>query len=215
MSKSLKQKNQPQIITFLVVNTCILLAAIFSPNAVLRFLEEASKGDFALLGKLIALPAVLSLLVGIIGWALPRTWKEALVFWRTGATSLPSSRAFSELAIRDPRINLNRLRNRLGKFPKDPAAQTVLWYGVYRKHCAEAPVEDANGAYLRYRDMTSLLPLLVVTALIVTLWTRGLWTNSILSCALLVVEYVIVAQAAKNAAKNVVTNVLAIESSVE
>jgi hypothetical protein len=63
MSKSLKQKNQPQIITFLVVNTCVLLAVILGPNRVLQFLGETTKGDFALLGKLMAAPAVLSLLV--------------------------------------------------------------------------------------------------------------------------------------------------------
>jgi len=149
MSKSLKQKNQPQIITFLVINACVLFAMVLGASAVLRFIGEAGKGDFALLGKLVAAPSILSLLVGIIGWSLPRTWKETLVFWRVGPTCLPSSRAFSELAAMDSRINLDRLRNRLGTFPKDPAKQTVLWYGVYLKHRAEASVEDANGAYLR------------------------------------------------------------------
>lgn len=215
MSKSLKQKNRPQIITFLVINACALLAVILGPNAVLKFIGEASKGDLALLGKLVAAPAILSLLVGIIGWSLPRTWKEALVFWRVGATRLPSSRAFTELAAKDPRIDMDRLRNRLGKFPKEPSKQTALWYGVYRKHCAEAPVEDANGAYLRYREMTALLPLLVIATLILILRNGIPWMKSILSCGLFVSEYLIVRQAARNAAKSLVTNVLAVESSVE
>jgi hypothetical protein len=215
MSKTLKQKNQPQIITFLVVNVCTLLAVILGPNAVLKFLGEASKGDFALLGKLVAVPAVLSLLVGTIGWTLPRTWKETLVFWRLGASRLPSSRAFSELMARDPRINLERLRNRVGKFPKEPAKQTVLWYGVYRKHCSEPPVEDANAAYLRYRDMTALLPLLVAACVILTVWRGTPWTKSIATYGLFLAEYLIIAQAARNAAKSLVTNVLAVESTVE
>ncbi len=101
MIKSLKQKNQPQIITFLVVNTCVLFAVMLGPNRVIEFLSQATKGDFALVGKLVAAPAVLSLLVGIIGWSLPRNLKEVLVFWRLGASRLPSSRVFSDLACRD------------------------------------------------------------------------------------------------------------------
>jgi hypothetical protein len=215
MSKSLKQKNQPQIITFLVINACIPFAVLLGASTVLRFIGEAGKGDLPLLGKLVAAPAILSLLAGIIGWSLPRTWKETLVFWRVGANCLPSSRAFTELAAKDPRINMDRLHHRLGKFPKDPGEQTALWYGVYRKHCSEAPVEDANGAYLRYREMTTLLPLLVLATLIVTLWKGIPWSKSILSYGLFVAEYVIVTQAARNAAKSLVNNVLAVESSVE
>jgi hypothetical protein len=215
MSKSLKEKNKPQIITFLVINVCALFAVILGPSAVLKFIGEAGKGDFSLLGKLVAAPAILSLVVGIIGWSLPRTWKEALVFWRVGATRLPSSRAFSDLAGKDSRIDVDHLRDRLGKFPKEPAKQTVLWYGVYRKHCAEAPVEDANGAYLRYREMTALLPLLILVTLVFTLWRGIPWTKSIISYALFIIEYLIVVQAARNAAESLVTNVLAVESSVE
>jgi hypothetical protein len=215
MSKSLKQKNQPQIITFLVINACALFAVILGPSAVLKFIGEVGKGNFALLGKLVAVPAILSLLVGIIGWSLPRIWKEVLVFWRVGASRLPSSRAFTELAAKDPRIDVDRLRGRLGKFPKDPSKQTVLWYGVYRKHCAEAPVEDANGAYLRYRDMTALLTLLILAAVILVLWKGTPYPKSIIRCALFVAEYLIVTQAARNAAKILVTNVLAVESSAQ
>src|ERR1700680_3863514 len=108
MSKSLKQKNQPQIITFLVVNTCVLLAVMLGPNRVLQFLGETTKGDFTLLGKLVAAPAVLSLLVGIIGWSLPRSWKEVLVFWRLGGSRLPPSRGFRDLARRDATIYSER-----------------------------------------------------------------------------------------------------------
>jgi len=215
MSKSLKQKNQPQIITFLVVNACALFAVILGPSAVLKFIGEVSKGDFALLGKLVAVPAALSLFVGIVGWSLPRTWKEALVFWRADANRLPSSRAFNELAAKDPRIDVDRLRNRVGKFPTEPSKQTALWYGVYRKHCAEAPIEDANGAYLRYREMTALLALLMLAAVILTLWKGIPWAKSIIIYVLVVTEYLVVMQAARNAAKSLVTNVLAVESSTE
>jgi hypothetical protein len=215
MSKSLKQKNQPPIITFLVINTCVLFAVTLGPNRVFDFLGKATKGDLALLGKLVAAPAVLSLLVGMIGWALPRDWKEILVFWRVGESRLPSSRAFSVLAAKDARINLNQLRDHLGAFPREPAKQTALWYGVYRKHCDEAPVEDANGAYLRYRDMSVLPPLLLVASVVLTIWSGASWMKFVLCAAIFLAEYLVVTQAARNAAKSLVTNVLAVESSAQ
>jgi hypothetical protein len=132
-----------------------------------------------------------------------------------GPTCLPSSRVFSDLAAIDSRINLGLLRNRLGKFPKDPAKQTVLWYGLYRKHRAEAPVEDANGAYLRYRDMTALLLLLVITSVVLSVWRGIPWTKSTLIYGIFLAEYLVVTQAARNAAKSLVLNVLAVESSIE
>lgn len=215
MSKSLKQKNQPPIITFLVISTCISFAVTLGPNQVLEFLGKATKGDLALLGKLVAAPAVLSLLVGILGWASPRDWKEILVFWRVGDSRLPSSRAFSVLAAEDARINLDELRNHLGTFPRQPAKQTALWYGVYRKHRDEAAVEDANGAYLRYRDMSVLPPLLLIASVILGILSGASWTKLILNAGIFLAEYLIITQAARNAAKSLVKNVLAIESSVE
>ena len=215
MSKSLKQRNQPQIVTFLVMNACLLLALTFGPSHVLGFLNEATKGDLALLGKLVAAPAVLSLLVGILGWSVPRSWKEVLVFWRASASRLPSSRAFSHLAPSDTRINLDRLRSRIGTFPKNPARQTALWYRMYLAHRAVPSVDDANAAYLRYRDMSAILPFLVVASLTLAIFRGTPWTKSVLSESIFFAEYLIVSQAATNAAKSLVTNVLAFESSRE
>jgi hypothetical protein len=126
---------------------------------------------------------------------------------------MPSSRAFSELAERDPRVSLDRLRGQVGSFPIAPSKQTALWYGIYQKHQSEPQVEDANAAYLRYRDMSALLPLLASASVAFAALEKSSWTTSMLVEAVLLAELVVVTQAARNAANSLVTNVLAIESS--
>jgi hypothetical protein len=213
MSKSLKQKNQPQIVTLLIINVLALSAVIPGWNAVTSFIAGAINGNFGLLGKGVAVPAVCSLLLGVAGWSLPRGWKEALVFWRVGETCLPSSRTFTKLIQGDPRIDVVRLSSRLGQFPTEPSKQSALWYQMYRRHREEASVEDANGAYLRYREMTAVIAALIIATLPVTLWQGSPWRTSLTCHCLLMAEYMFLMLAARNAATHLVTNVVAIESS--
>jgi len=213
MSKSLKQANIPQIITFLVANVAVLAIMVVGWSTTIAFISNGVRDKLDLIGRAVVIPSVLSMLIGLVGWSLPRPWKETLIFWRMGAKALPSSQAFSKLASQDPRINLASLRSRLGAFPRDPTKQTAIWYGIYRKHHEEASVIDAHGAYLRYREMIALPPILFVFSLLIGIWRRGRISSLIVCISLLTAEYLVVMLAARNAATHLVTNVLAIESS--
>ena len=93
MSKTLKQRNRPQLTTFAIVNVALLGIIELGPQRALTLADEIAKGDWATLGKVIATPAVAALVLGVIGWAVPKEWKEVLIFWRIGDRCLPSSRA--------------------------------------------------------------------------------------------------------------------------
>jgi hypothetical protein len=125
-------------------------------------IEGVSKRNIAAIGKFIAVPAALSLVTAILGWAMPRQSKEALVFWKTGKNCLPSSRAFTELGPRDPRVDMSRLVSRLNPLPTSPEEQIAVWYRLYRGYGAEASVEDAHGAYLKFREIANLTLALLV-----------------------------------------------------
>lgn len=213
MSKSLKQANIPQIITFLIVNVAALAVITVPWDTAIAFVSHGVGNKLELIGKAVAIPSVLSVLVGLVGWSLPRPWKETLIFWRLGATAIPSSQAFSNLASQDARINLSSLRRRLGGFPREPSKQTAVWYGIYRKHLGETSVQDAHGAYLRYREMIALPPILLIVSLLIIVWRGGRVSSLIICVSLLMAEYLVVMLAARNAATRLVTNVLAIESS--
>jgi hypothetical protein len=212
MAKSLKQKNQPQLITFVVSNAIALGVIALGLPQLLNLLQELSKGNWTIVGKLIAVPAFLTLVTGTIGWAMPRTAKESIVFWKTGRRCLPSSRAFTVIGHRDPRVDMKQLLTKHGPFPTECAEQTALWYRIYRTHTADTSVEDAHGAYLRFREMATLATAFIVVGIACGAFFDVPIKRDVIGVLLLVVEYMIVVFAARNAATHLVSNVLALES---
>jgi len=211
MAKSLKQKNQPQLITFVVSNAVALGVIAFGLSHCVELLQQLSKGDWRVLGKMVAVPAFLTLVTGTIGWAMPRAAKEFLVFWRM-RNCLPSGRAFTDIAPRDPRIDIQCLVSKYAPIPELPAQQTALWYRIYRGHKDDASVEDAHGAYLRFREMTTLISALMLLYVLGTTYF-GIESKQLFAgILLLIVEYLVVMVAARNAATRLVLNVLAIDS---
>lgn len=210
--KSLKSANQPKLIAFVVVNLVLAGIALAGHEKVVSLLRDGVKGDWALLARVVGLPAVGSLAVGLLGWLVPREWKEVLVFWRLGPGRLPSSEAFTKIAPNDPRIDMKQLSAQVGSLPSDSAQQNTVWYSVYRKHSKEAAVNDANSAYLLYRDMAALTPILLLTTIPLGL---AVGASAVRTVGLLIgvcVEFLLVVVAARNGGLRLVANVLAIEA---
>ena len=70
--KSLKSANQPKLMTFAVVNLVVAAIAQAGYEKVFSLLRDGSKGDWALLVRVVGLPAVGTLAVGLLGWLIPR-----------------------------------------------------------------------------------------------------------------------------------------------
>jgi hypothetical protein len=214
VSKTLKQQNRIPVLLFALASTCVIAVMLAGWDNFTAFVKEASSGNWSLLGRSLGVPAIVGLIAGIASWVVPRKLKETLVFWRVGVRCMPSSRAFSEIAPADPRIDIDRLRGRIGDLPVSPSEQSSRWYSIYRKHQKEPAVEDANVAYLLYRDMASLVPIVGLAAIIVGLWValpaRPNWIGVIVILAL---EFLLTSVAARNAGIRLVANVLAIEAS--
>jgi hypothetical protein len=214
VSKSLKSQNHAQLVLFVIANACAMSILLAGWDGFIAFAGQVLKGNWALIGRMLGISAVAGLLVGIAGWALPRKFKETLVFWRVGPRCLPSSRAFSEIAKSDPRIDVDQLRARVGEFPSTATQQSSRWYSIYRKHEKEPAVEDANRAYLLYRDMAALVPIMI---LVLTVLIRALHLsppNWIPALGILLSEFVLLVLAARNAGSRLIANVLAIEGSL-
>ena len=212
MAKTLKEKNRPQLIAFVIVNAIALGILLQGLDREVSFLERLTKGNITILGKLAAVPAALALVIGVLGWAVPKSWKEAMIFWKIH-NCLPSSRAFSTIALRDPRIDPRRLMEKYGDLPSVPDQQTALWYSMYRKSAGEASLEDANGAYLRYREMTALAAAVLACFLATSPWAHPSTRTLAIGIFVIIVEYFLLFLAARHAAEHLVANVLAIASS--
>lgn len=211
--KSLKQRNQPQLILFAVVNIVGLLLLTLGAENLAKWIELIKQGDVALLVRAIAFPAVGSMIVGLINWTIPKYWKEVLIFWHRGVRSLPSSEAFTKIGPADSRIDMSNLSQRLGELPIDYGKQSALWYTTYRKHRSEASVEDANSAYLLYREMMGLVPVILTAMIAVNIWQASDWKTLGFIFSICVLEFILVLSAARNAGCRLVANVLALESS--
>jgi hypothetical protein len=215
MSKSLKERNQTQLITFVLANAIGLGILLQGLKEVLFLLDSVSKGNIAVIFRLVAIPAGLAVLIGILGWAVPRRWKETVIFWRTDKNCLPSSRAFSVIALNDPRIDRRRLAKKHGPLPTAPDQQTVLWYSLYRKNADNGSVEDAHCAYLRYREMTAFAVSIMTIFLVASGVVHPSSRTILIGATVIAAEYLLLLVAARNAAGHFVSNVLAIESAAE
>lgn len=214
MKRTLKQQNRPQLVVFLLANVSAIAAAQFGLDAVSTLFAEILGGNYASIGKVIALPALAALVLGIISWVLPAAIKETLVFWRVGPRRLPTSTAFTVIAPGDLRIDMVRLTARLGTLPAEPDKQNALWYATYRKHGKEPAVMDANGAYLLYREMAALVPFIACTAFGVALAVSIARSNLVVVGTVLLLEYVVLMFATRNAGTRLVGNVLAVEAAI-
>jgi hypothetical protein len=143
---------------------------------------------------------------------IPTEWKEVMVFWRV-SERLPGHRAFTVLAKKDSRVSLSRLRDLHGTLPRTGSKQNDLWYTIYNKYRDFEEVRDPHCSYLLYRELT-YLNLAVGLFLLVPSFIAGLIPMKV---ALYVIGVVVLASVAlalnaRNAAKRMVQNALALES---
>lgn len=153
-------------------------------------------------------PPALLLLNAII----PQKIKHCLVFWRIEDV-LPSHRAFSTHAQDDPRINLQKLKRKLGEFPVSPRDQQDVWFGIYQAHKADAAVVDSHRLFLIFRDLAvlSLEMAIVVPAL---LCVFGHYFAAVTTLVVFVAQYLLAAIASRQTGVRLVCTVLSLESHV-
>lgn len=158
--RSLNAENRPLLGAFLLANVVLLVS--LDPVVISR-IEQPLKGLNSLLASGLTASVVASLFAFVLNGLIPPHFKAALVFWRKPSDALPGRRAFSEHAIDDPRIDVERLRRKLRKFPTDPEEQNKVWYRLLKKHeVRSGSVVDAHQQYLLSRDMTAMTAVLFI-----------------------------------------------------
>lgn len=113
--QSLKAQNAWKLAGFVVANVVVFWSILALGRLDTASLAEALGAidlKDAALGALV--PAAVLVLNGLIG----SEWKAILVFWRL-RNALPGCRAFSELAHRDPRVDLEALNAQFSELPSD------------------------------------------------------------------------------------------------
>ena len=139
---------------------------------------------------------------------LSSDFKYKLVF-RKLSHPLPASRAFTEIAHQDPRIDPAKLRLLLSNsLPQDTEEQNTTWYGFYKKFSSKEQVFDAHKSFLLTRDLAALsfvsIPLSIASYL---LWGAPL-KGMVIHLAFLSLALLLISIACQNYGNRFVGNVL-------
>lgn len=200
---NLKAKNSSLLWMFFLFNTSVFLGVFFATHIDAIVSNFNSILTIRTTGIVIA-PLILFLVNGL----LSGDQKACLVFLRI-KNPLPGSRAFSKLARKDPRIDLQRLTALHGPFPTSPAGENALWYKLYREHREEITVIKSHKDFLLARDICCITFLFILFAGIPMLIV-GKWPISFYYLSAILFEYFLIVRVAQNHGKRFVTNVLSI-----
>lgn len=197
--------------TKVVVQYLVPVATAYFILAVFVFTGTVPKGDdiAAHLGGIAGLTVAAALAQDVV----PKGFKEFLVFHRFNHR-LPGHRAFTTDFQQPSRYDLARITNLGILSALGPEEQQRVFYRVYRKHDKDPRVEHYSFRYLAWRDSASTLLLLSV----VTIPVLGGFPDftalmpALKLTALTFAAYVATALAARQAANELVCQVLAAET---
>lgn len=203
--KLIKEKNRKWLIFYLLFHVVIfaLFAALISPtfkdiNELLSKLKSPS-GFFPLLSFPFAI-----ILEGIIH----SNYKAILVFWRF-KYPLPGSRAFSVIAQKDPRIDMEKLTGLFPDgLPEKPKEQNSKWYKLYREFSESLTVYDAHKSFLLTRDLAALTAILMPFCFVAHLFWGTPGTTILYHILLLIIIMIVISLSSQNHGRRFVANVL-------
>lgn len=201
---TLKTRNIPLLTAFVAVNYVVFAMVNNLPWQIFHDVK-LGKGGFVFQNPLWASAAYLAVL--LLSYLLPVNVKNALVFWRV-KHALPGCRVFSVLAEKDPRIDLVSLERLHGMMPSAQEEQNWLWYRIYKQRQNEPIVHSSHGTWLLFRDLTAISGLLLILLTAITILIQGA-RSSLLYSGFLLLQYLILSQAARNAGERFTCNVLA------
>ena len=149
---------------------------------------------------------------GVVNGLLSANNKARLVFWRW-SNPLPGNFAFSRYAQQDPRIDVVALREIVPAWPSNANDENRLWYRLYKSVENEPAITDAHRHFLLTRDYTAIAFILLTTAGPLGAWLIATPITAIAYVALLLLQYLLAREAAKNYGIRLVTSVLALKGS--
>ena len=207
MELSLKDMNRPGLGLVFLANISVYVTASSG-----RFTVDAWIETLTSMQELTPVLAV-SVLTGIINAQIGHANKARLVFWKW-SDPLPGSRAFSEYASKDPRINADALRKCQDPLPTTPDQQNALWYKWYQECEMEAGIRQVHREYLFSRDYAGLSFLLLLGLGPLAFWQIGPVGVAMTYTSALALQYLVVRRAARNHGERFVASVLARKAAV-
>jgi hypothetical protein len=204
MAKSLKEQNRWQIWLITGINT-LFLYGVVEANAIEL---DGIRSIFTDASKLV--PFGIAVVVAtVLNGLLSAETKARLVFlrWRH---ALPGHRASTRYLNSDPRIDPAALAKVVGGgLPTDPVEQNRVWYRLYKTVEDNPAVSQVHRDFLLTRDYTGLAFLFLLIYGGVGYYSIPSLKIATIYAGILVIQLVVVQQAALHYGARFVTNVLA------
>ena len=206
MKPSLNDKNRSRLVLVVLVNVAVYIAVLSKGFAVEEWVD-------VLPGVPRLVPALLvSILTGIINAQVDSNNKARLVFWKW-RHPLPGSRAFTEYANTDSRIDSDTLKKHQDPLPTNPRKQNALWFKWYQECQDEPSILQVHREYLFTRDYAAISFLLLLGFGSLALWQTESINVAVTYISILAVQYLLVRRAASNHGVRFVTSVMANKTS--
>lgn len=204
IEKPVRAKYRLQIYLIVLANSAFLYGVARS-NAISA---DGFHGLFSNLHDLV--PVSFAFIIATVAnGILSDTTKDRLVFLRW-KHALPGHRAFSVYAKTDPRISVADLLALCGgTFPTDPVEQNSRWYLFYLRLRSDEAVAETNKNFMFTRDYAGLSVLFFLVYGPIGICIIHSTRTSVVFIGMLIIQYVLVRQAACNYGILLVRNVLA------
>lgn len=203
MQKSQKDLNRLPLLSALAANLVLYYALSHGIDLSNLGTSEAIKHISTLLPSGFAIA-----LCGILNSQLTSMAKARIVFLKWD-NPLPGCEAFSRHAPEDPRIDMASVEAKFGALPTEPRAQNVLWYRLYQQTQDAPAVIQISKNWLFARDYACVIALLTPILAIVGAFDMPSAQSYMAMMAILVGQFLLSSQAARNNARRLVTTVIA------
>lgn len=204
--KSLKSQNSNYLRIFILFNIVVFVAVIIENKISFENFQSLWSKITLKDGLLITIVPLLSI---ILNGIISSHFKAVLVFWRL-KNPLPGCRAFSQIAVKDSRINLTNIIKHLDNDePKTPAEQNRSFYRLYKTFQDKISVKESHKQFLLMRDISAISFIFWVIFLILFFIINKNFVLEIYYLGYLFLQFIISSFVARNYGNRFVGNVMA------
>lgn len=204
-----------KLYTFFALNCIVFIMFALPGTSSISDINEIYNSYFAKSG--IVLTSA-SFVVFILNGLITPDFKAKLVFWQKNNV-YPGFRVFTDLLVKDPRIDKAILEKAYGELPKMPIEQNQLWYKIYKRYEFQSMIFNSHRNFLFSRDLTGfsflfmcVYPISTVISIIIF---GGSFSSLLWYLVFLVTQFIICSLVGRNYGNRFACNVLAQASSVE
>lgn len=202
MEKKLKNYS-PSIISLLIFNVVLLYG-----KRIYLYIDELIKDNEIFFDEKFIVISLMPIITFIIIHIVPTPLKNIIIFTRI-KNPLPGSRVFSKLIINDDRINYAEAVNKYNMHDIKKNDENSKWYKIYMNHRNNSIVYASHRIFLKARDMTTAIIVLLIVFLITSILFSGIYSHTKL--IFLVIEVILLMIVTRNLANRFVVNVIAVD----